>query len=208
MPIAAVNAAAATLFPAVEVNGMKMSVSAKTALGAMVTALSVVILIPSAVQVFVYALPAMAGMLTMFAVVEIDKKWAIGSYIATSLIGLLFVANKEAVMYYVAFFGYYPVVKAILESKLPRALEYVLKFLIFNISIVISGVLLVKVFGMPYNDLLGIDGESAFFTKYALPIMLVLGNLVFILYDVALTRMLTAYLYVWQKRFHKIMRLR
>lgn len=208
MPIAAVNAAAATLFPAVEVKGMKMSVSAKTALGAMVTALSVVILIPSAVQVFVYALPAMAGMLTMFAVVEIDKKWAIGSYIATSLIGLLFVANKEAVMYYVAFFGYYPVVKAILESKLPRALEYVLKFLIFNVSIVISGVLLVKVFGMPYNDLLGIDGESAFFTKYALPIMLVLGNLVFILYDVALTRMLTAYLYVWQKRFHKIMRLR
>lgn len=208
MPIAAVNAAAATLFPAVEVKGMKMSVSAKTALGAMVTALSVVILIPSAVQVFVYALPAMAGMLTMFAVVEIDKKWAVGSYIATSLIGLLFVANKEAVMYYVAFFGYYPVVKAILESKLPRALEYVLKFLIFNISIVISGVLLVKVFGMPYNDLLGIDGESAFFTKYALPIMLVLGNLVFILYDVALTRMLTAYLYVWQKRFHKIMRLR
>lgn len=208
MPIAAVNAAAATLFPAVEVKGMKMSVSAKTALGAMVTAISVVILIPSAVQVFVYALPAMAGMLTMFAVVEIDKKWAVGSYIATSLIGLLFVANKEAVMYYVAFFGYYPVVKAILESKLPRALEYVLKFLIFNISIVISGVLLVKVFGMPYNDLLGIDGESAFFTKYALPIMLVLGNMVFILYDVALTRMLTAYLYVWQKRFHKIMRLR
>ena len=55
----------------------KMSVSAKTALGAMITALSVVILIPSAVQVFVYTLPAMAGMLTMLAVVEIDKKWAI-----------------------------------------------------------------------------------------------------------------------------------
>ncbi len=185
---------------------MKMSVSAKTALGAMVTALSVVILIPSAMQVFVYALPAMAGMLTMFAVVEIDKKWAIGSYVATSLIGLLFVANKEAVMYYVAFFGYYPVVKALLESKLPRVPEYILKFLIFNVSIILSGVVLVKVFGMPYNDLLGIDGESAFFTRYALSIMLGLGNAVFILYDVALTRLLTAYIYVWQKRFHKLFR--
>lgn len=172
----------------------------------MVTALSVVILIPSAMQVFVYALPAMAGMLTMFAVVEIDKKWAIGSYAATSLIGLLFVANKEAVMYYVAFFGYYPVVKAILESKLPRVAEYVLKFLIFNVSIVVSGVVLVKLFGMPYDELLGIDGESAFFTKYALPIMLCLGNAVFILYDVALTRLVTAYIYVWQKRFHKLFR--
>lgn len=182
----------------------KMSVSAKTALGAMITALSVVILIPSAVQVFVYTLPAMAGMLTMLAVVEIDKKWAIGSYVATSLIGLLFVANKEAVVYYVAFFGYYPVVKALLESKMPRVAEYILKFLIFNVSIVLSGVVLVKVFGMPYNDLLGIDGESAFFTKYALPIMLGMGNVVFILYDVALTRLLTAYVLVWQKRFRKL----
>lgn len=182
----------------------KMSVSAKTALGAMITALSVVILIPSAVQVFVYTLPAMAGMLTMLAVVEIDKKWAIGSYVAASLIGLLFVANKEAVVYYVAFFGYYPVVKALLESKMPRVAEYILKFLVFNVSIILSGVVLVKVFGMPYNDLLGIDGESAFFTKYALPIMLGMGNVVFILYDVALTRLLTAYVLVWQKRFRKL----
>lgn len=183
---------------------MKLSVSAKTAIGAMVTALSVVILIPSALQVLVYTLPAMAGMLTMFAVVEIDKKWAIGSYAATSLIGLMFVANKEAVIYYVAFFGYYPVLKAVLESRMPRAVEYVLKFLVFNASIIFSGVVLVKVFGMPYEDLLGIDGESAFFTKYALPIMLGMGNVVFILYDVALTRLLTAYVLVWQKRFHKL----
>ena len=187
---------------------MKMSVSAKTALGAMITALSVVVLIPSALQTFVYTLPAMAGMLTMLAVVEIDKKWAIGSYVATSLIGLLFVANKEAVVYYVAFFGYYPVVKSLLESKLPRAVEYILKLLIFNMSIILSGVALVKLFGMPYNDLLGIDGESAFFTKYALYIMLGLGNLVFILYDVALTRLLTAYLMVWQKKFHKLLKFR
>ncbi len=174
----------------------------------MITALSVVILIPSAMQVFVYTLPAMAGMLTMFAVIEIDKKWAIGSYVATSLIGLLFIANKEAVVYYVAFFGYYPVIKAVLESKLPRVAEYVLKFLIFNVSIILSGVVLVKVFGMPYNDLLGIDGESAFFTKYALYIMLGLGNAVFLLYDVALTRLVTAYIYVWQKRFHKLFKFR
>ena len=111
-------------------------------------------------------------------------------------------------MYYVDFFGYYPVVKAILESKLPRAAEYVLKFIIFNVSIILSGVVLVKVFGMPYNDLLGIDGESAFFTKYALYIMLGLGNAVFLLYDVALTRLVTAYIYVWQKRFHKLFKFR
>lgn len=183
---------------------MKMSTSAKTAIGAMLAALSVVILIPSALDVFVYALPAMAGMLTMFAVVELDKKWAMGIYTATALIGLLLVPNKEAVMYYVAFFGYYPVIKAIFEKKLPRVIEYILKFLVFNASILLAGVILINVFGMPYNDLLGIDGESAFFTKYALPVMLALGNLVFILYDIALTRIITVYLLVWQKKFHKL----
>lgn len=183
---------------------MKMSTSAKTAIGAMLTALSVVILIPSALDVFVYALPAMAGMLTMFAVVELDKKWAMGIYAATAFIGLLLVPNKEAVMYYVAFFGYYPVIKAIFEKKLPRVIEYILKFLVFNVSILLAGVILINVFGMPYDDLLGIDGESAFFTKYALPVMLALGNLVFILYDIALTRIITVYLLVWQKKFHKL----
>lgn len=181
-----------------------MSKSAKTAIGAMLTALSVVILIPSALDVFVYALPAMAGMLTMFAVVELDKKWSMGIYAATALIGILLVPNKEAVMYYVAFFGYYPVIKAIFERKLPRAVEYILKFLVFNVSILLAGVILVNIFGMPYDDLLGIDGTSAFFAKYALVIMLVLGNVVFILYDIALTRIVTAYLLVWQKKFRKL----
>lgn len=183
---------------------MKMSISAKTAIGAIISALSVVILIPSALEVFVYALPAMAGMLTMFAVVELDKKWAMGIYASTALVGLLLVANKEAVVYYVAFFGYYPVVKAIFESKLPKVIEYLLKFLVFNASMILSGVVLINVFGMPYADLLGIDGESAFFAKYALPIMLGLGNIVFILFDIALTRIVTVYLLVWQKKFHRL----
>ncbi len=181
-----------------------MSTSAKTAIGAMLAALSVVILIPSALEIFVYALPATAGMLTMFAVVELDKKWATGIYFSTAIISLLLVPNKEAVVYYVAFFGYYPIIKAILESKLPRFLEIILKFIVFNLAIVLAGVVLVKIFGMPYEDLLGIDGESAFFTKYALPIMLGMGNAVFILFDIALTRIVSAYLLVWQKKFHKL----
>ena len=68
-----------------------MSQSAKTAIGGMITALSVVILMPTALDLFVYALPAMAGMLTMFAVVELGKKWSFGVYVAVSLISLLLV---------------------------------------------------------------------------------------------------------------------
>ena len=63
--------------------------SAKVALGAMLTALSVVILIPSALEILVYALPAIAGMLIVFAVVEMGSRWAITVYISTSAIALI-----------------------------------------------------------------------------------------------------------------------
>lgn len=183
-----------------------MKQSGKVALGGMLIALSVVILIPSALEAFVYTLPAMASMLTMFAVIELDKKWAVGVYVATSILGLLLVPNKEAVVLYVAFFGYYPIVKAILESKLPRVAEYILKFLIFNVSIIIAYVALIKVFGMPYDKLMGIEGETGFIADYIVPIMLVLGNIVFIVFDIAVTRIITVYLRLWQKRFRKLFR--
>jgi len=37
-----------------------------------------------------------------------------------------------------------------------------------------------------------------------LPVMLVLGNVTFIVFDIALTRIVTTYLRVWQKRFRKL----
>lgn len=181
-----------------------MSQSAKTAIGGMVTALSVVLLMPTALDIFVYALPALAGMLTLFSVIELDKKWSAGVYIAVSLISVLLVPNKEAAVLYVAFFGYYPIMKAILESKLPKVPEYVIKFLLFNVSVIAAYAVLIKVLGMPFDQLMGLTEDDGFFTKYAVPVMLILGNIVFITYDIALTRIVTVYLRVWQKKFRKL----
>ncbi len=181
-----------------------MSQSAKTAISGITAALSVVILIPTAIGLFVYALPIFAGVLIMFAVIEIDKKWALGIYAAVSILGLILVPNKEAVVYYVAFFGHYPIIKAVLESKLPRFPEYVLKFVVFNVCAVLVTLALVKVFGMPLSQVLGTEGESGFFVKYAVPIMLGMGNILFIAYDFCLTSFATVYLRVWQKRLKKM----
>ncbi len=202
MPTAAVNAVAAILSPAVEVKNM--SQSAKTAMGGMITALSVVLMVPTALEVFVYALPAFAGMLIMFSIVELDKKWAAGIYAAVSLISLFIVPNKEAAVLYASFFGYYPILKAIFESRLPKWLEYILKFTVFNISMIASYLVLVKVLGMPFDELMGIEGEKKFFAKYAVPVMLGMGNVAFIIYDIATTRIITVYLMVWQKKFRKM----
>jgi hypothetical protein len=181
-----------------------MSQSAKTAIGGMVTALSVVVLMPTALDLFVYALPALAGMLTMFSVVELDKKWSFGVYVAVSFISLLLVPNKEAAILYVAFFGYYPILKAVLESKLPKVPEYIIKFFVFNVSVIVAYAVLIKILGMPFDELMGLGENEGLFTKYAVPVMLILGNIVFITYDIALTRIVTAYLRVWQKKFKKL----
>lgn len=171
----------------------------------MMAALSVVLLVPTVLDVFVYVLPAFAGVITMFCVIEMGKTWAFGVYAATAIITMLVIPNKEAAVLYTAFFGYYPIVKAIFESKLPKVLGYVLKFAVFNAAVAVSYILLVKVFGMPFNELMGID-DDAWWARFAIPVMLVMGNLVFILFDFMLTRLVTVYLAVWQKKFHKMFR--
>ena len=77
-----------------------MSKTAKTAIGGMLVALSVVLLIPTALEIFVYALPAFAGVITMFCVIEMGKSWAFGVYAATAIIGMLVLPNKEAAVLY------------------------------------------------------------------------------------------------------------
>ncbi len=183
-----------------------MSQSSKTALGGMLTALSVVILLPTALEIFVYALAAFAGMVVMLSVIELDKKWAFGIFSATSILSALIVPNKEAVVFYIAFFGYYPIVKALLESRMPRVIEYILKLLIFNAGVIAATVFMVKVLGVPFDRMMGIEGEQGFFKEFAVPLLLILGNIVFVAYDIALTMLFTTYIKVWQKRFRKLFR--
>lgn len=182
-----------------------MNKTSKTALGAMAVALSVVILIPTALEAFVYALPAFAGMISMICVIELNKKWASAVYVCTALVSIIVVPNKEACILYIAFFGYYPIVKCILESKLSKFLEYICKFAIFNVSIFLSYLVLTKIMGLPFNKMMGIE-QGFWWSEYAIAFLLGLANLVFISFDVCLTRVVTMYLVVWQKKFKKMFR--
>lgn len=180
-----------------------MSKTAKTAIGGMATALTVALLIPTALDIFVFALPAFASLITAFCVIELDKKWAFGVYAASSVISLFTVPNKEAVLMYVAFFGYYPIVKALIEGKMKRPVGYVLKFLVFNVSVVAAYYVIIKLSGMPFNEFMGIEG-GGFLAKYGVPVMLILGNIAFVLLDFMISVYVTRYLCSWQKRFKKL----
>lgn len=182
-----------------------MSNASKTAFGGIMVALGVVIMLPTALEIFVYALPLFAGLIIVLCVVELGKKWAFSVYAATSVIGFIVVPNKEAVLMYIAFFGYYPILKAILESKVPKYLEIILKFLVFNVSVCLATALMIKFLGVPFEQFMGFEQSSAL-SKFALPIMLILGNVTFVVYDFFVSNFVSVYTLKWRKRIKSIFR--
>lgn len=55
--------------------------STKTAIGGIIAALSIVLmLLTSAIPTLTYAIPAIAGLLLVIIVIEVNKKWAFGVY--------------------------------------------------------------------------------------------------------------------------------
>ena len=165
----------------------------KVALGGVVSALSVVLMFSTGlIPTLTYAIPAMAGMLLIVISIEISPKFATIVYVAVSMLSLLVVADKEAAVMYAAFFGYYPIIKGFIEKKLSGIVEWIVKYVIFNIAVISAYFVVSKIFMISYEDLGSLG-------KYAMPVFLVICNIVFALYDIALTRLLSAYIYNWRK---------
>lgn len=167
--------------------------SFKIALGGIVAALSIVLMFSTGlISTLTYAIPAVAGMLLIVISIEISPKFATIVYVAVSLLSLLVVADKEAAVMYAAFFGYYPIVKGFIEKKLSGVVEWIVKYIIFNMAVISAYFVVSKIFMISYEDLGSLG-------KYAMPIFLIVCNIVFFLYDIALTRILSTYLYNWRK---------
>ena len=159
----------------------------KITLCGMMAALAATFMLTSLFPYLTYAIPAVAGLFIMIAVIEINNKWGLAAYIVSAILVLILPADNEAKLLYIAFFGYYPIIKALLESKCNRVVEFILKFAILNIALVLSyGVL---------STVLGIDvGDMGEFGKYTGVILLVAANVIFPIYDLAVSRMAQFYL--------------
>lgn len=173
--------------------------SAKTAMGGMIAALSLTIMLLTAVIPYLqYALPAMSGALLVLMVIEINKKWALCAYAAVSILSFLILPNKEAAMVYFAFFGIYPVIKPLLESKIKNNyLCWFIKAVFFNIAAVTAYTVIIYIFGIPLEEMDELG-------KWGIPLLLAMGNVMFVLYDICITRLVTLYLRRWQKKFRKL----
>ncbi|MBR5201631.1 MAG: hypothetical protein IKW45_00035 [Clostridia bacterium] len=172
--------------------------SFKVALGGVISALSIVLMfMTGVVATLTYAIPAICGALLILIVIEISSKFATSVYIAVSILSLLVVADKEAAVMYAMFFGYYPILKGFIEKKLNGVSEWIVKYVVFNIAVISAYIIVSKVFMISFED---ID----FLGKFALPLLIVICNIIFAIYDIALTRLLSSYVYSWKKYIKRV----
>lgn len=164
-----------------------MKDSFRVAFCGLVTALSVVLMIStSIIPVATYAFPCLAGILLVAVVIEFGEKWALLSYAAVSLLSLFLAGDKEAVVYFIAFLGFYPIIKSYIERLKSKALQMVIKYSVFTVCII--GAFLVCKF------LLAIpDEEFTFFGVYVPWLFLIAGEIVFFFYDKCVTILVYRY---------------
>lgn len=175
-----------------------MKQSSKTALGGIISALSIILMFLTAViPLMSYALPLLAGTLLVVMVKELGGRWAFGVYAAVSLLSIFVIPDKEAATFYVAFFGWYPILKPYLEGHFNTAVRYLIKFVIFNLSCLAGVGLTIYVFGIPFDE----TGELG---KYGALITLLLANLTFFVYDILLNRLMFIYVRRWKKKLHRV----
>ena len=108
--------------------------SFKVALGGVIAALSLLLMLVAGVTTsLVYAIPMITGAFLMVLVIEFGSGFAWLEYLAISIISMLLLGNKEAAIMYVAFFGYYPIIKSFIEKHTRKVLGWVVKYAIFNV---------------------------------------------------------------------------
>ncbi len=162
-----------------------MKRTSKITLCAVCSALSVVFMLLGYFPYLTYAVPAVAGLFVMIPLIEVGTSYAFASYAVSSAIVFL-VAEPETKVLYILLLGYYPIVKALIERLRKAPLEWVLKLILFNVTVAAT------YFALKF--LTNIDVEDfGPLGKYGAYVFVVLCNIAFVMYDIAVSRISVLY---------------
>lgn len=175
-----------------------MKQSFKLVYSGMMCALSLVVMfLSSLIPTAEYAIPAIAGIFLVAIVVEAGFKSAVLGYVVVSILSALIVPNKQAVIAFIVFLGFYPILKGRFEMFNNKIKEWTAKIITFNICIVFGYYLLVTVVGI--NNVL-----NTFDNIYLILLAgLFVANIVFVVYDLALSRVISLYIFSIRKKIIK-----
>ena len=162
----------------------------KLTVAAMLAALQIVLMyIGTVIPAWKLALTALAGILNAAVLIECGVGSSLICFAAVSALSALLLPQKSLAFLYIVLFGYYPLLKSAAERIEKRWLEWAAKLVVFNLAFALCMAAL----------------RFGFVSDINLPdvalVVLWLGlNVVFVIYDVGLTQLISLYIH----RIHKI----
>lgn len=176
-----------------------MKNSLKIAFCGIVSALSVVMMFMGGIIVLLaYIMPMLCGVLILMVKKTFGTSAAWITYVSTSVLSFILVSDRECMLMYVMFFGFYPIIKSGLEKIRSRLLSNILKLLIFNALMAAAQLVLIYVFMIPFDD-----GES---NVLLLVLFIVLLNLLFVTYNLLLNKFFIIYQKKLEPRLKKVLK--
>ena len=175
-----------------------MKTSVKAAVGGVSAALSVVLMFfGGIIYIFTYAVPMVLGVLMSVLKKTLTDSCALCVYAAVSVLSFIFVPEKEIVLMYVLFFGWYPLVREKICRIRAKVISFTVKLLLFNVCVLVIELIAYYAFGIPFF-------EDGVFSVGMLVLFTVLMNITFILYEFMLSKFLILYERRLEKRVLKI----
>lgn len=166
------------------------------ALGGIITALVLLLMfLNTAFPMLDYAIPTYAGFLMVIVIVEAGSKWAFLTYVACAVLCPLMTPDYQANLLFILFMGYYPILYVYLQKIKSKGVRWAVKLLVFNAAIVVYAMLFQYIFTTV--DLF--EGLESF-GRWAVPIMLLLANVFFLIYDNLLGQLTEIYTKWFRKR--------
>ena len=163
----------------------------RLAVCAMLSALGVVVLyIGSLVEVLDISMAVVASVFAIFAVIEYGSASAWAIYAVTGIISLVLLPQKLPAAMYVVLLGYYPIIKEKIEKLRNKVLGWIFKELVFNAALAVLILLA--------NFVLALELREIFVFE---AVFVLLANGTFLIYDIALTRLISLYIFRLRKKF-------
>lgn len=147
----------------------------------------VIMLVGSIVDVMDLSVAAIASFAVVFAIIELGGAYPALIFSTVSLLGMLLLPTKLPTLYFLLFFGWYPIVKFPLE-RLRVQVAWLLKCAVCSLSVTV--IVLIGRFFAGAEELITL---SVWVYLVCIP--------VFVLYDIAITRITRTYLRFWKPKY-------
>ena len=184
---------------------MNRGISKKTkklTVSALLSAMGVALLfVGSVIETLDLSAAALASFFCIFAVIELGNKFSWLIFTVTGILSVVLMPYSMGGWYYLLFFGYYPILKEKFE-RLPKIIAWIVKIIVLNASVILSLVVASFIFyGGNLNTAFMMTFGSDGYGLYAAIGIYALVNLVFVIYDLALTRLISLYLFKLRQKF-------